>query len=262
MEAIVLDDGEKLFLHEEMVPVVDSLAAMFGGRRFDVHAERRAMTLAIVAAFHNAGMILVPRARNTTREAVNADLYSLALSWKGDAERRMRQAADLLFPVIMRDDGDGLQSHDLRDMLKPLGDNLTGKPGETCTAALVRLSMAAELLRPDLVPLQARPTIEPATAAEAPCAAEPGKPSLMPGMARILAALRKGGRLALDPREIDAKPRLMILDHGAVEQSDEVDPTLILQMGSQNLIVGGTAGSSEIVYSLTKRGREVAETIR
>ena len=114
------------------------------------HQAREDFIDRLMADLRRAGFYLVPAVRSASREAVNIDLYSLALVRKAQAERHQKLAADMLFPVVMRDTGDGLASLDVRDLLRPIVNDIRrlpeGADRETVLGVLERLDMAHEIL--------------------------------------------------------------------------------------------------------------------
>lgn len=60
---------------------------------------RTAFAASLVRALRACGLILVPRGRSGSRMTVDADLYSLALSMKGAAERQLGAVARLVGPA-------------------------------------------------------------------------------------------------------------------------------------------------------------------
>lgn len=84
-----LEDGTRL-----AVPVNTDVAllAFLRGTISHAPAPLDIMVEALLLSFDGAGLILVPRARSKSRNTVDADVYSLALSWAGDARRRLQRA--------------------------------------------------------------------------------------------------------------------------------------------------------------------------
>lgn len=244
MHTVTLENGETVVVPDELAASLPRLIASMQACHAGALSE---MADSLATEMHAVGLIVVPRAGSNTREAVTANLYSLALAWKNDVERRMRTAADLLFPVVMRDDGDGMRSHDLRDMLAPID-------GDQVRAAIVRLSMAAEILRPDL---PARPEAEQVAALPSP---DPDAPAEMPmthTMVRVLYHLMNGARLLLCANDSGESPghQLFWEDLGG-GHVDTIAAELVERMETQNfihreIIHSGTA----IRWTLTKRGR-------
>lgn len=146
---IALPDGETLSVPAEFQNVVER---SLGHGVLVAPNFRRDFADRLVANLREAGFYLVPTIRSTSKEAVNIDLYSLALTRKAAAERHLKLAADMLFPVVLRDDGEGLQSLDVRELLRPIYA-LVGEDRATLEhhegqiqRAIERLDMAHEIL--------------------------------------------------------------------------------------------------------------------
>jgi hypothetical protein len=157
----VLPDGGTVPVPDALPRCVRAALDLWGVPLGDALA--REFSLSLASAFFTEGLFLFPRVRTSTREAVNADLYSMALAGRHVAERRMRAAQDLLFPVVQRDDGYGLRSLDVRDMLRALAGNAVGVDRSDLLAVIERLDMAEEVLREGRRP----PAPEPVTVAAA-----------------------------------------------------------------------------------------------
>jgi hypothetical protein len=85
---LALDSGEILLLPAELWPAIDE-AIETAGAIADGAEARGCFGRAFVEALHKRGLILVPRARSASRVTVDAELYSLALSGKHEAEERL-----------------------------------------------------------------------------------------------------------------------------------------------------------------------------
>lgn len=130
----------------ETVPVPDELADIVACGEL-CGSEPDDVADSLVAALFRRGLFVFPRARANTREAVNADIYSLALSQKHASERRQKAVQDLLFPVVQRDDGQGLRSLDVRDVLRQVANYVVGSDKADLLAVIERLGMAEDMLR-------------------------------------------------------------------------------------------------------------------
>lgn len=90
---VATDAGERLMLPAELWQAIDDGVAIARDYADPVEC-RTAFAGAFAKALHARGLILVPRARSDSRETVAADIYSLALAGKYDAERRLKVALD------------------------------------------------------------------------------------------------------------------------------------------------------------------------
>lgn len=95
---LALPTGEILLVPADLDRAIG--AAIEAGRAAaTVEAWRTAFAEGLVRALHEAGLILVARARQASRESVNADLYSLALSAKYAADRHVAAIGKVMGPL-------------------------------------------------------------------------------------------------------------------------------------------------------------------
>ena len=87
--ALKLETGEILLVPAELNGAVAQAWGEAADQGETAAEWRTAFGAALVRALHRDGLILVARARRNSREAVNADIYSLALAGKYAAETRL-----------------------------------------------------------------------------------------------------------------------------------------------------------------------------
>ena len=145
---VTLTDGTTLLVPDEMRESMD--AAMVAGIAAgeDALASRTAFVSTLLTQLHGRGFFLIPRAHVRTREAVDANVYSAALSRKAAVERDMKRVADLLFPLVHRIENGVAIAQDLREMLKPTADHSIGEQRDSIQGVIDRLDMVEEILRP------------------------------------------------------------------------------------------------------------------
>jgi hypothetical protein len=93
-----LDSGEVLALPAELWPAIDAAIAAAGALD-DPAAARTAFAGAFAQAVHRSGLILVARAHARTREAVDANVYSMALSAKYAADQTLFTVRKIIGPL-------------------------------------------------------------------------------------------------------------------------------------------------------------------
>ena len=87
--ALKLETGEILLVPAELNGAIQDAWNAAVDHRGDAAEWRTAFGDALVSALYLQGLILVARARQKSRESVNADIYSLALAGKYAAETRI-----------------------------------------------------------------------------------------------------------------------------------------------------------------------------
>lgn len=134
--SVALTTGETVLVHDQLTEII---RATFPGKS---KGTRTAFADRLSVAIHAGGFVLVPLARSNLRASCDIDLYSLALSWKAESERRRKEALDVLFP------GDGAQAIDLRQLLGDVRGGLCsiGELREIIDNAVERLNTAAAAL--------------------------------------------------------------------------------------------------------------------
>lgn len=128
---VALPGGEILLVPADLEAAV--MAAIDAARgAATVEAWRTAFGEALVRALHGAGLILVSRGRQASRETVDADVYSLALSMKYAAERRLGAVTQLLgvLPEI------GSLGNHVQDVVDALTGHAPPRRSQALTAAL------------------------------------------------------------------------------------------------------------------------------
>jgi hypothetical protein len=88
IETVELAGGERVPIHDELRRAVAE-ALPWAASKPDGETALETFVELLTGSMHRKGIILVPRARSNTREAVDADLYSLALSAKYAADQAL-----------------------------------------------------------------------------------------------------------------------------------------------------------------------------
>lgn len=94
--AVPIDSGEILLLPPELWDAIDVALEAAARSSDDQVAASQIFAKAFAGALHQAGLILVPRARSNSKESVYVDTYALALDGKHAAERLLGTIAALV----------------------------------------------------------------------------------------------------------------------------------------------------------------------
>lgn len=126
-----LRSGEVLLVPADLEAAVTTAIDASRGTR-TVEEWRTAFGDGLVRALHERGLILISRGRENSRETVDADVYSLALSMKYAAERRVGGVIQILGPLPEL----GSFPNHVQDVVDALTGHAPPLRGQALTAAL------------------------------------------------------------------------------------------------------------------------------